>query len=136
MYDLNAIDDAVENRLKQDAGVIAAAPGGVHYAEAPDGTPVPHLIIQAVSDVPQHTLRGGSTLDTLSYLVRAIAYGNEARHAAGTLLQAAHNALTATPLPVPGYAVLALKREGSGQRYVDSDGFWNYAAYFRLILNS
>lgn len=114
---------------------VSEATGGVFQDQAHDGADVPHVIFQAVSDVPTLSLGGGSEIATINYLVRCVA--DQQDIASGRTLAAAVNrALHGATPNVPGYTPLCLLKDGGGQRYADDSGFYNIAVYYKMVLYS
>src|SRR5205085_430799 len=92
-------DAALMTALTGNAGVIAAAPYGVHWGVAPDGIDLTHIVVMVSSDSDDRDL-GLTGVLSLAYLVRAC---GATRTAANAALAAADAALNAVTLAVPGF---------------------------------
>lgn len=125
-----AMDAAILALLTGSAALTALVGSRVYDAAVPDGSPVPFVAFQAVSDVSDYALGKTSVIYQVSYLVRAV---SDTRKQAGDVLSAADAALQFATPAIAGLTVLALAREGGGQRYIDTDGFSNATYYYRLI---
>lgn len=137
-YNTETYDGAVMAALEASTGVTAAAPYGVHWGVAPDGIDTPHIVVMVVSDSDDPFI-GASGLLSLLYLIRGVAYTDKrgataqtaARAAAAAALAACHAVLDKQTLAASGF--IEMRRQGGSQRYADGDGFYNAAAYYRLL---
>jgi len=52
------IEQAIKNQLQADAAVLALTVERIHYANAPQDTPKPYVVMYKISDVPTYTHGG------------------------------------------------------------------------------
>lgn len=79
-----SIVSAFQSHLKADAGVVAAAMGGVHLMQRPQAERRPCLIIERRASEPDHNHDGPSGFVTVIMGITAIASTHALAHAAAT----------------------------------------------------
>lgn len=117
MPDSSDIDNAVIAKLGADATLLALAPNGVFYAEAPPGST--RFVIVSLVDEDDVLMFGGRAFENALYLVKAVMLstaGGDIKAAAARIDTLLHE----QPLTVSGYSVTTMRRE-SRERATEVD---------------
>jgi Protein of unknown function (DUF3168) len=120
---MSAVDAALITTLQGAPAVTSAAPGGVYWDVAPEGTTFPVVIINLQQHDDAYEMAEGHSEDG-RYLVKAVGIGSNA-----TAVAVAADAIQATLqdqlLFVPGYDLMVCHRE-ERVRFVEVDGATRY----------
>lgn len=136
---MNAVRDALADRLAADAGITAlvASTGGpftgVYHRQAPKGAPTPFVLFTKMAGTPTYTF-GGLGLQSDVWLAKAVDR-NANSGPAEDLAAAITACLTDAPLSIAGSPLLYLRRI-SDVDYGEPDGDHMYVhvgATWRLV---
>jgi hypothetical protein len=120
---VSAVDVALITRLQGAPAVTAAAPGGVYWDVAPDGVPLPVVILNLQAHSDEYSMAGGLH-EIGRYLVKAVGTGTNSS-AVAAASDAIHATLQGQQFTVSGYSLMTCHRE-ERVRYVEVDGATRY----------
>lgn len=118
MSDSSDIDNALIAKLGADATLLALAPNGVYWGEAPPGST--RFVIVSLADAQDVPMFGGRAFEDALYLVKAVMLstaGGDPKAAAARI----DVLLDQQPLTVSGYSVTIVRRE-TRERQTEVDG--------------